>query len=32
MDDKDFKALALVRLARAKELYIESKELVKMDI
>ena len=31
MDDKDFKALALVRLDRAKELYIESKELVKMD-
>ena len=31
MDDKDFKALALVRLGRAKELYIESKELVKMD-
>ncbi len=31
MDDKDFRALALVRLDRAKELYIESKELVKMD-
>lgn len=31
MDDKDFKALALVRLDRAKELYTESKELVKMN-
>lgn len=31
MDDKDFKTLALVRLDRAKELYIESKELVRMD-
>lgn len=31
MDKKDFIALALVRLDRAKELYIEAKELVKMD-
>lgn len=31
MDEKDFMALALVRLDRAKELYIEAKELVKMD-
>ena len=31
MDERDFKALALVRLNRAKELYIEAKELVKMD-
>lgn len=31
MDERDFKALALVRLDRAKELYIEAKELVKMD-
>lgn len=31
MDEKDFKALALVRLDRAKELYMEANELVKMD-
>lgn len=31
MDKKDFMALALVRLDRAKELYVEAKELVKMD-
>ena len=31
MDERDFKALALVRLNRAKELYIEAKELAKMD-
>lgn len=31
MDEKDFIALALVRLDRAKELYNEAKELVKMD-
>lgn len=31
MDEREFKALALVRLTRAKELYIEAKELVKMD-
>lgn len=31
MDEKDFMALALVRLDRAKELYHEAKELVKMD-
>lgn len=30
MDEKDFKSLALVRLGRAKELYMESNELVKM--
>ena len=31
MDEKDFMALALVRLGRAKELYMEANELVKMD-
>ncbi len=31
MDEKDFKALANVRLDRAKELYVEARELVKMD-
>ncbi len=31
MDKKDFMALALVRLDRAKELYMDAKELVKMD-
>lgn len=31
MDERDFEALALVRLNRAKELYIEAKELIKMD-
>lgn len=31
MDEKDFMALALVRLDRAKELYMEANELVKMD-
>lgn len=31
MDEREFKALSLVRLTRAKELYIEAKELVKMD-
>lgn len=31
MDEKDFIALALVRLDRAEELYKEAKELVKMD-
>lgn len=31
MDEKDFMTLALVRLDRAKELYREAKELVKMD-
>lgn len=31
MDENDFKALAIVRLERAKELYTEAGELVKMD-
>lgn len=31
MNEKDFKALAIVRLHRAKELYMEAEELVKMD-
>lgn len=31
MDERDFKTLAIVRLDRAKELYIEARELVKMD-
>ena len=31
MDEKDFKSLALVRFERAKELYMEANELVKMD-
>lgn len=31
MDENDFKALAIVRLDRAKELYTEAGELVKMD-
>lgn len=31
MDEKDFKSLAIVRLDRAKELYMEAGELVKMD-
>ena len=31
MDEKDFKSLAFVRLDRAKELYTEANELVKMD-
>lgn len=31
MDEKDFMALALVRLDRAEELYNEAKELVKMN-
>ncbi len=31
MDEKDFKSLAQVRLERAKELYREANELVKMD-
>lgn len=31
MDEKDFMALALARLDRAKELYREANELVKMD-
>jgi len=31
MDEKDFMALAFVRLDRAKELYMEANELVKMD-
>ena len=31
MDEKDFKSLAFVRLDRAKELYIEANELMKMD-
>ena len=30
MDEKDFMALALVRLNRAEELYMEAKELVKI--
>lgn len=31
MDEKDFMALALIRLDRAKELYLEANELMKMD-
>ena len=31
MDERDFKSLAFVRLDRAKELYIEANELMKMD-
>ena len=31
MDEKDFKSLAFVRLDRAKELYMEANELMKMD-
>lgn len=31
MDERDFNALAIVRLDRAKELYMEARELVKMD-
>ena len=31
MNEKDYESLAQVRFARAKELYYEAKELVRMD-